>query len=678
MMNRMVGSVLTLVTLLFSAGVAGGQTYTQMQWGMNKATTPYQFGANINGAWSNLGTVSSAGVWSIPSTNISGLGTAAFQNIGTSSATVPLLNGVNTWSGAQTFSAGATIPFTQTGTGAVASTVSDKLNEYISVLDYGADPTGAVASQAAFQAALTANPGKTIYVPKGTYKIEDMITFPTNQGTSLVCDGRLRTVLSVPSTFNMSALGVIRMPFGSSDRIEECAISFYQPNTAVRADVIQYPPAIYAVDQTRFTLRNVRINASYTCLDARGNTGGSLIENLECGALAQSDAIAFGYSGATWPADFVHVNRIECYPFGISSLTTLYSSVYADGTTNCMTIGRVDGFVADTIQAFRTNIKFTTEATGIPYFISNFEFDVDGRLEVESGRVYISNFYATRSSTSANPSILATNANAFVFVSNVDGWVDGGTACNFSATNSGNLAILGGIINHVNLASPAACVSSGGRLEVHDTRVVIPPSNRTAAYFDQTGTNSVMILDGVTSGSAGSATGNAFSYATDNAANKVVGSTFPNWAHGFGFTTSLGYYDLAEPDTCTITPAFDTPGDSVLTVTASSCTYFRKGENINVSSSVTFNTNAYTTAAGSFRMALNTSNQITGSNAVCNFTNVANATITGVQINPFMTNNVVFVRQLVSAAGSNTLGTTNIPASGTGFLFNFGCSYRVR
>jgi len=104
MTNRMVGSVLTLVTLLFSVEAAVAQTYTQMQWGMNKGVTPYAFGANINGTWRDLGTVSAAGVWAIPATNISGLGTAAFQNIGTSGANVPLLNGTNTWSGAQTFS----------------------------------------------------------------------------------------------------------------------------------------------------------------------------------------------------------------------------------------------------------------------------------------------------------------------------------------------------------------------------------------------------------------------------------------------------------------------------------------------------------------------------------------------------------------------------------------------
>jgi len=103
MTSRMVGSVLTLVTLLFSVVGGAAQTYTQMQWGMNKGVTPYAFGANINGTWRDLGTVSSAGVWAIPNTNISGLGTASTYNIGTSGATVPLLSGANTWSGAQTF-----------------------------------------------------------------------------------------------------------------------------------------------------------------------------------------------------------------------------------------------------------------------------------------------------------------------------------------------------------------------------------------------------------------------------------------------------------------------------------------------------------------------------------------------------------------------------------------------
>jgi len=80
MTSRMVGSVLTLLTLLFSAGGGAAQTYTQMQWGMNKGVTPYQFGANINGSWSNLGTVSSAGVWGLTPSTLTVSGAATFNN----------------------------------------------------------------------------------------------------------------------------------------------------------------------------------------------------------------------------------------------------------------------------------------------------------------------------------------------------------------------------------------------------------------------------------------------------------------------------------------------------------------------------------------------------------------------------------------------------------------------
>jgi hypothetical protein len=59
-----------IVSLLFS-GAAHGASYGVMQWGIDKSVSPYGFGYNVNGSWSNLGTVSSAGVWSIPIKNTS-------------------------------------------------------------------------------------------------------------------------------------------------------------------------------------------------------------------------------------------------------------------------------------------------------------------------------------------------------------------------------------------------------------------------------------------------------------------------------------------------------------------------------------------------------------------------------------------------------------------------------
>lgn len=67
MLSKILKSVLTFVTLLFSAVGGAAQNYTQIQWGMNKGVTPYAFGANINGTWRDLGTISSAGAWTLSS-----------------------------------------------------------------------------------------------------------------------------------------------------------------------------------------------------------------------------------------------------------------------------------------------------------------------------------------------------------------------------------------------------------------------------------------------------------------------------------------------------------------------------------------------------------------------------------------------------------------------------------
>ena len=74
-------------------------------------------------------------------------------------------------------------PFTQTGTGAIARTVNAKLNESISVLDFGADPTGATDSTAAIQTAINSAIG-LLFFPKGTYKVSSPLTIPPTSGNN--------------------------------------------------------------------------------------------------------------------------------------------------------------------------------------------------------------------------------------------------------------------------------------------------------------------------------------------------------------------------------------------------------------------------------------------------------------------------------------------------------------
>jgi hypothetical protein len=55
---------------------------------------------------------------------------------------------------------------------AVARTVNTKLQEFVSVLDFGADPTGTADSTASFNSAIAT--GKAVYIPNGTYSVADV------------------------------------------------------------------------------------------------------------------------------------------------------------------------------------------------------------------------------------------------------------------------------------------------------------------------------------------------------------------------------------------------------------------------------------------------------------------------------------------------------------------------
>ena len=100
----------------------------------------------------NLGTPSAltlTNATGLPNAGVIGLGTAATTNTGTSGATIPLLNGANTWSAAQTF-AGATGSLAG-ATGVIGNAIN------ITAAAYGASTGGSsAANQTAIQAAITA------------------------------------------------------------------------------------------------------------------------------------------------------------------------------------------------------------------------------------------------------------------------------------------------------------------------------------------------------------------------------------------------------------------------------------------------------------------------------------------------------------------------------------------
>ena len=87
--------------------------------------------------------------------------------------------------------------YNQGGTGAVARTTASKLQESVSVLDFGADPTGSTDSTAFMQAAINAcvTSGAALYIPTGTYKITASLTIGAR--IRMYGDGNRRSIISL-------------------------------------------------------------------------------------------------------------------------------------------------------------------------------------------------------------------------------------------------------------------------------------------------------------------------------------------------------------------------------------------------------------------------------------------------------------------------------------------------
>ena len=168
-----VGGVAAQFFTSTGAVLTGGKLYTYLAGTTTPATTYTTSAGNV--AWSNpivldaAGRVSSGGeIWITSGVNYkfvlkdsNDVLIATYDNVSTPDA--------------------SNISYTAPYTGAVTTTVKNKLAQTVSVIDFGADPTGTADSTAAFTAALAASKG--VVVPVGTFKVTGF-TIPTGRQLS--------------------------------------------------------------------------------------------------------------------------------------------------------------------------------------------------------------------------------------------------------------------------------------------------------------------------------------------------------------------------------------------------------------------------------------------------------------------------------------------------------------
>ena len=94
--------------------------------------------------------------------------------------------------------ASSLIIYTPAGAGAVTTTVQAKLRESISVLDFGADRTGATNSTTAFTNAAAAATPQAVFVPKGSYAITGTVTGKFySLGTVTITSGTVTSITNL-------------------------------------------------------------------------------------------------------------------------------------------------------------------------------------------------------------------------------------------------------------------------------------------------------------------------------------------------------------------------------------------------------------------------------------------------------------------------------------------------
>lgn len=179
-----------------------------------------------------------------------------------------------------------------------------------------------------------AGTGRPIIFPRGWSYVTGQIDLQPAQEIDGQ-GGRTGSVIRVDAAFNMSALGVLRFLSGEpGPSIQDIGIKFDQPDSATRADLITYPPAIFAVEKPRFKITRCRISGATVGIDMKGNSGGATVTDLEMSAFG----VGIDIDGAL---DSVKLHMLHFWPF---DLTANQKVIFKDGVGRAIKSGRCDDF----------------------------------------------------------------------------------------------------------------------------------------------------------------------------------------------------------------------------------------------------------------------------------------------------------------------------------------------
>jgi hypothetical protein len=238
----------------------------------------------INGVYQNKNTFSLSGV------------TLSFSEappLGTSNIEVVAIETLALGEGAASLTT-----YLPSGTGAVQTTVQEKLRESVSVLDFGAVGDGVVDDTAAFAAALVL--GKAVYAPAGTYKA----TFTIPYGGILYGDGPAHTIIT-PTAGSTHAIMLDGTIVGGTQFCTVENLSIRNPNAVASCSGLK----LYGVDvldvNDNHTFSNLYINGFDYGIEILGRCIVSTFRDIttdtsNTGLYVASDAANYAFNANTF------------------------------------------------------------------------------------------------------------------------------------------------------------------------------------------------------------------------------------------------------------------------------------------------------------------------------------------------------------------------------------------
>ena len=171
------------------------------------------------------------------------------------------------------------VQYNEGSTGAITRTVASKLQESVSVKDFGAVGDGVVDDTDAIQAAIDSG-SKTIYFPQGTYSISSSLLI-NNNGISLIGSGMINGTTIVPTAFADAAIKVATTTDVSVFIIENMTVLGNSTNTSgLVLGTTTYSASVVTVSNCRFRLFNGTNASGITLVNSYWGSikGGSIFE----------------------------------------------------------------------------------------------------------------------------------------------------------------------------------------------------------------------------------------------------------------------------------------------------------------------------------------------------------------------------------------------------------------